>query len=118
MLFTFGISDDLEGHAEGFFEKELNRLENGRRARDSSACPIPKDVVNEFMDLGRMMDQDVWGVIPSYPTAMRPCSLALAAFRAALLRNGAAPVGPAFPAQAGRRRGDAPAPHERELNMI
>ena len=38
--------------------------------------------------------------------------------RAALLRNKAASIGPVVPAQAGRRRGDAPVLHERDLNMI
>ena len=38
------------------FEKELDRLEKGRRARDRSACPIPKDVVNEFKALCRLKE--------------------------------------------------------------
>ena len=37
--------------------------------------------------------------------------------REPLLRNEAAPVGPAAPVQARRRRGDAP-PHEDDLNMM
>ena len=48
-------------------------------ARDRSACPTSKDAVDEFKVLGRLKGQYVWGVIPSYPTAVRPCSLALAA---------------------------------------
>ena len=45
----------------------------------NEACPTPNDALNEFKALGRLKDQDAWDVIPSYPTAVRPCSLALAA---------------------------------------
>ena len=58
--------------------------------------------------------RDVWDVIPSCPTAVRPCKRRARCApgdagqrRAALLRNEAAPVGPAVPAQAGHRRGYA-----------
>ena len=56
----------------------------------------------------------------AFTTAVRPSrsirSQDAGQHRAAILRNEAAPVGPADPAQAGRRRGDAPAPHEHDLN--
>ena len=45
----------------------------------NEVCPTPNDTLNEFKALGRLKDQDVWDVIPSYRTAVRPCSLALAA---------------------------------------
>ena len=54
-----------------------------RRARDRWGCPppppIPKDAVNESKALGRLKGQDVCDVVPSYPTALRPCRLAFAA---------------------------------------
>ena len=66
---------------------------------------------------------DVQDVIPSNPTAVRPCSLALAALPVTqvsverlfsamrlLLSDLAVPV------QAGRRRCDVPASHEHDLN--
>ena len=72
-----------------------------------------------------LMLRDVWDIIPSYTTAVRPCSLVLAApslhstvgqRRAALFCNEAAHIGPAVSAQAGRCGGDAAAPHEHDLN--
>ena len=65
---------------------------------------------------------DAWDIIPFYTTAVRLCNQALAALlvmqvsRAALLRNEAAPVGPAVPAEAGHRLDDAPVPHEHDLS--
>ena len=44
----------------------------------NEACHTPKDALNEFKALRRIKGQlYVWDVIPSYPTAVRPCSLAL-----------------------------------------
>ena len=75
------LKDRLSQEEEGgdFFDKELDRLEKGRKTHDRPACLLPENAVNEFKALGRLKDQDVWNVIPSYPTAVRPCSLALAA---------------------------------------
>ena len=44
----------------------------------NEACHTPKDALNEFKALRRIKGQYVWDVIPSYLTAVRPCSLALA----------------------------------------
>ena len=43
----------------------------------NEACHTPKDALNEFKALRRIKGQYVWDVIPPYPTAVRPCSLAL-----------------------------------------
>ena len=50
------------------FEKELDRLERGRMARNRSACPMPKDAVSEFKALGRLKGQDA---TPSHPTPLQ-----------------------------------------------
>ena len=44
----------------------------------NKACHTPKDALNEFKALRRIKGQYVWDVFPPYPTAVRPCSLALA----------------------------------------
>ena len=44
----------------------------------NEACPTAKDALNEFKALRRLKGQYVWDIIPSYPTAVWPCSIALA----------------------------------------
>ena len=45
----------------------------------NEACRTPRSALYEFKAMRRLKGQYVWDAIPSYPTAVRPCSLALAA---------------------------------------
>ena len=90
----------------------------------NEACHTPKDALNEFKALRQIKGQYVWDVIPSYPTVVRPCSLALAVLPVTqvnverLFSMKPLLSGLLSPAQAGCRRGDAPALREYNLNMI
>ena len=69
-----------EEREEDFFEKELDRLRKGQQVDKWSTRPISHDDVNDLKNMGRLRGKiDLWDIIPSYPAAVQPCSLALAA---------------------------------------